>query len=168
MVAVVVSLISLAFSVFSWRESHRPIVTARLRVREESGNAGAALELIVENTGNRPAVNIRLTADPEALNETFLAPKGDPLRKDIEYCLSGEPFIPCLDPGKAVTNAFGAFQDKDLTGEDSTWVYKSTFDIEITYSGMKERWWPPRTYTTVVPIWIVDNTGFALGYWGKK
>ena len=166
--ALAISLISIGFAVFSWRESHRPIVTARLQVRGDAGNAGAALELIVENTGNRPAVNVRLTADPEDLEKAFLAPRGDVLRKDIEYCLSGEPFIPCLEPGKTATNAFGAFQNKDLTGQDSTWIYKSSFDVEITYCGMKEKKCRPRTYANVIPIWLVDNTGFALGYWGKK
>ena len=166
-VALVISLMSLGFSVFSWREIHRPIVTARLQVRA-AGNVGAALELIVENTGNRPAVNVRLTADPENLEKALLAPKDDCFREHVEYCFSEESFIPCLAPGQVVSTGFGRFLNDDLSDESSTWAYKSVLDIRINYTGIKKKRWPPISYTNVVPIWLVNNTGFALSYWGKK
>lgn len=163
--ALVISVMSLGFAVFSWRESHRPIVTVRLQAREPD-NFRIPLELIVENTGNRPAINVRFAVDSEDLGKAFWVPRGDLIREDIEYLLSGEPFISCLNPGQAAANAFGIlFRNEE---EDSTWVYKSVLNIEITYSGMKERWWSPRNYKNVVPIWLVDNSGFSLSYWGRK
>ena len=160
--ALMIAITSFGFAVFSWRESHRPIVTARLQVRGIE-NGVTKLEVIVENSGNRPAVNVRLTADPEALEKVFLASKDDELREHVEYCLSGEPFIPCLAPGQVVSTGFGRLSDGC-----STWVYKSVLSIEITYSGLKTKWYPPRGYKNSVPIWLVDNTGFALSYWGVE
>ena len=52
--ALIVSILSFYFSIKSWRESNRPIVSARV-TSANGGEEGTALNLVVENTGNRPA-----------------------------------------------------------------------------------------------------------------
>jgi hypothetical protein len=61
--AVAVSLASLYLSRRLWLQSNRPIVTAAI-VDYASGNMGAVFNLVVSNTGNRPATNVRLNASP--------------------------------------------------------------------------------------------------------
>ncbi|WP_407353292.1 hypothetical protein [Luteimonas sp. R10] len=56
--AVAVALVSLCFAVYSWRQANRPLVSARV-TSHSGGNVGIALNLLVENTGNRPARDIR-------------------------------------------------------------------------------------------------------------
>ena len=63
--ALVISIISTGFAVLSWRQSNRPLITARISVA--GGNVAAALSIIVENTGNRPARDIRLSAREEVV-----------------------------------------------------------------------------------------------------
>src|SRR4051812_28354436 len=90
--ALVVSLISFYFARKSWRESNRPLVVARI-VTHSGGNVGTTLDLLVENTGNRPAKNIRLTVDPEAL-KTALAPNAsDSHKKQVDNCFSERGII---------------------------------------------------------------------------
>jgi len=66
-IALLVSILSVSFAVFSWREAHRPIVIARVTT-VESGDVATALQLLVENTGNRPARDISVTCEPIALD----------------------------------------------------------------------------------------------------
>lgn len=149
--AVVISIASFVFAVLSWRESHRPIVTARITT-EKGGNVGSPIELLVENTGNRPAINIRLSVDRAELDKALSADLNDALRKAVERCFDSETFIPVLEAGKRVTNSFGMFSQ-----ERSTWQYKSTINITIAYEDLGRR-----RFRNSVPIWLVDNRGFAL------
>ncbi len=81
--ALVISTFSFYFSRRSWRESNRPIITTRISTNS-GGNVGSTLDLIVENTGNRPAKNVRLKVDPEELNAALLLKSDEPMRKQIE------------------------------------------------------------------------------------
>src|SRR5207253_2719998 len=71
--ALVISILSFYFSIKSWRESNRPLITARVSSLGMGGNVAIPLSLVVENTGNRPAKNIQLTVDKTKL-ESFWQP----------------------------------------------------------------------------------------------
>jgi len=79
--ALIVSAFSFYFSIKSWRESNRPLITARVSTHS-GGNVGCALDLIVENTGNRPARNIRLIVNLEKLNAALLLNAHEQLKKN--------------------------------------------------------------------------------------
>jgi len=57
--SVAIAVLSLVLAFHSWREANRPLVSARISV-VAGGNTATALNIVVENTGNRPARNIRL------------------------------------------------------------------------------------------------------------
>jgi hypothetical protein len=78
--AFLVSLLSFYFSIKSWRESNRPLVTARVSSRGMGGNMAIPLSILVENTGNRPAKNIRLTVDSAILEGFLIGDKSNNLR----------------------------------------------------------------------------------------
>lgn len=59
--AFVISLVSLYFTKVNWRQSNRPIVTAFI-AEQSSGNMGATFNLVIANTGTRPAVRIQMHA----------------------------------------------------------------------------------------------------------
>ena len=60
-VAISISLISLYFTRVNWLQSNRPIVTAFI-TEHHAGNQGATFNLVLANTGNRPAVRVQLLA----------------------------------------------------------------------------------------------------------
>ncbi len=70
-VAVAVSLGSLYFTRRFWLQSNRPIITAAV-VEYASGNMGAVFNLIVSNTGNRPATNVRLKAKSREIDKLIV------------------------------------------------------------------------------------------------
>jgi hypothetical protein len=156
--ALAVSILSFYFSRKSWYESNRPLITARTTSFGSGGNVGVPLSLLVENTGNRPAKNVRLTVDTNELDAAFAAPPGDALRKQAEYCFSDRGMIPVLANGRSVSNGFGF-----LSADKPTWKLHSRFDIGVTYDGLDGT-----QYKHKIPLVIADDAGFAGGHWSSS
>jgi hypothetical protein len=152
--ALLISIVSFIFAVLSWRESHRPIVVARIST-ERGRNVASPIELVVENTGNRPAINVVLEADAEDLDRVLNPEASQAERAGVKRCFEADTYIPVLGNGQHVTNAFGSLQE---TG--STWRYKETLVVGIRYESLKGR-----KFFNRVPIWLVDNRGFALSFY---
>jgi hypothetical protein len=154
--ALMVSLFTYNFLRKSWKETYRPIVTARIST-VSSGNRGTALNIVVRNTGNRPAKNIRLLVNKTYLESILLAPLGDSMRNLIEDCFSLRTIIPILENERSVSNTFGYLSDR----EDSTWRVNSTLNVEILYESLEGR-----TFKHRIPLLLSDDSGFAGGFWG--
>ncbi len=155
--ALIISIASFIFAVLSWRESHRPIVTARIS-SDLGGNVATPAELVIENTGNRPAVNVRLSVDHQQLDSALAVGDDHPQRRSIERCFDSKTFIPVLANAKCVKNSFGL-----VAGEKPTWRYKSVIDVTITYRDLRGR-----RFRNTVPIWLVDNRDFALSHYERS
>jgi len=156
--ALIVSILSYYFAVRSWRESYRPIVTARVTTHS-SGNIGAALNLLVENTGTRPARNIRLTVDEAVLNEAFDPNHANRYREGVRACFSEKFVIPVLANGATVSNSFGLVS----RNEQNTWKWHSRVPVRITYEDLSGR-----KFTHDLDLFIANNEGFASGAWHEK
>lgn len=156
--ALMISAVSFYFSIKSWRESNRPLITARIATHS-GGNVGSTLDLIVENTGNRPAKNISLEVDPDKLNAALLLESNEPMRKQIEKCFSERGVIPVLVNGGSISNGFG-FLARESDAAD--WVRHSRFNISISYEDLDGR-----KYKHEVPLLIADDQGFAGGFWNR-
>jgi hypothetical protein len=153
--ALIVSILSFYFSIKSWRESNRPIVTVRTTSFGSGGNVGIPLSLLVENTGSRPAKNVRLTVESGALESALAAKPGDALRSHVESCFSGRGVIPVLANGKSVSNGFGF-----LSAGAPTWKANSRFEIDVTYEDLDGT-----RYKHKISLLIADDAGFAGGHW---
>ena len=156
--ALIVSALSYYFAVMSWRESYRPIVTARVRTHS-SGNIGAALELIVENSGSRPARDILLKVDDRRLAEALTPSITDFYREEIRACFSAKFAIPVLANGASVSNAFG-FYSRD---EQNTWCWHSRVPVQIDYQDLEGR-----KFRHKLDLFIANNEGFASSAWHEK
>ena len=60
--AFLLSALALIFTRRTWFESNRPIVTAEI-VTHSAGNVSITYNLVVHNTGTRPATDIKLLAN---------------------------------------------------------------------------------------------------------
>jgi hypothetical protein len=84
--AAAISALALYWSHKSWKETYRPLITLKVRiVRYEDNKANVSLE--VNNTGNRPAINIDINVDYSALAQ-HLGDSTDPLHKAIKQVMS--------------------------------------------------------------------------------
>ena len=156
--ALIISALSFHFSIKSWRESNRPLVTARV-ANKSAGNVAASLLLVVQNTGNRPAKNITLSVNTKEL-ESAMLPTIDPVvRKYIEQIFTYRGVIPILENGRSVSNGFGFLQKGD---NQVDWIRLSRFNIEISYQDLDGR-----TYKHSNPLLIADDRRFA-GSWSES
>ena len=151
LVSAVIALISLAFAIYSWRQANRPLVSARV-TSHKGGNLGVSLNLLIENTGNRPALNVRLIAkeaDVRAAHSQSVIPI------DAERCFFSDIKIPVLANGRSTSNAF------ESIGHSDSWRAGSEIPIKIKYRDLSGR-----RYTSKVTLWLADDAGFAQTFWG--
>jgi len=154
--ALFLSLLSFYFARKSWRETNRPLITARVTSLGMGGNVSIPLTLLVENSGNRPAKDISLTVDRHTLERFLIGDKANGLREQIELCFSSEGVIPILANGKSISNSFGILGDT----EHRTWEGRCRFEIEICYQDLDGRVFKHRN-----PLRIGEDSGFASGFW---
>jgi hypothetical protein len=152
--AALVSLLSLAFAFYSWRQANRPLVTARVATAT-GGNQAITLNLLIENTGNRPARSIRLSVDPKALEDAMNANRDTNPVKDVERVFREDNVIPVLANGRSTSNAFGF-----LSQGPCTWRVGARLPITVRYRDLGRR----RFCTTFLLV-LQDDAGFAQTTW---
>ncbi|MGO9118977.1 MAG: hypothetical protein ACLQPD_15385 [Desulfomonilaceae bacterium] len=156
MIALGISGISLYWAFKSWKETHRPLITARVTTHD-AGNVATMLNLVVSNTGNRPAKNVILTVNRNDLASALFAGSEDPLRRDVEHCFSD--LIAVIPNGSSVSNSFGCFSAND---RDRTWREPIVINITIKYEDLDGR-----TYENDQPLRVRGGAdeAFAGGSW---
>lgn len=155
--AIGISLASLYFARRSWMQSNRPIITAFIATHA-AGNVAAVFDLVVANTGNRPATNVRLSAKPEDI-EKLIHPSAEEIqRKSIHACFDSASKIAVLKNGEELTTAFGSVSH--ATSKDQCLNYGSEITIEITYKDLEGR-----KYKSILPLRVYAREGFGGGTW---
>lgn len=156
--ALIVSVLSFYFSIKSWRESNRPLITARVS-NKSGGNVGASLMIVVQNTGNRPAKNIALSVDMKELEEAMVPTINPMAKKFIEQVFTDRGVIPILENGRSVSNDFGFLRKGD---GQIDWKRLSRINVLISYQDLDGR-----IYKHTNPLLIADDRGFA-GSWSER
>lgn len=151
-VALVISLFSFGFAVYSWRQANRPMVVARVTT-ESGGNTGIALNLLVENTGNRPAQDVELIAneaDVRSASAQAVVPR------DAERCFFSSIRIPVLANGRRSTNAFWHL------GQADSWRAGAEIPVTVRYRDLNGR-----RFSNKHRLVLADDAGFAQTFWGE-
>ncbi len=155
--AIGISLASLYFARRSWMQSNRPIVTAVIAPLA-SGNVSTVFNLIVSNTGNRPATNIRLHAKPEEIDKLIVPSAEGDRRQEIHNCFDAESKIAILKNGEELSTAFGQVKHPNAMGQ---WLrYGAGITIEITYNDLEGR-----NYKSRLPLKVYAREGFGGCSW---
>lgn len=149
-----VALVSICFAIYSWQEANRPLVSAQV-VTVDGGNNAIALNLVVENTGNRPAKNIRIVAN-QADVLVALDKRGS-MPKDAQRVFFSHVSIPLLIHGRAVSNAFGYLGNKP-----GAWKAGAEIPVKVMYGGLG---W--RCYCSHLRLLLSDDAGFAQTFWAQ-
>ena len=151
-VALVISVLSFGFAVYSWRQANRPMVVARVTT-DSGGNMGIALNLLVENTGNRPAQDVELIAneaDVRGASAQAVVPK------DAERCFFSGIRIPVLANGRRSTNAFWHL------GQADSWRAGAEIPVTVRYRDLNGR-----RFSNKHRLVLADDAGFAQTFWGE-
>jgi hypothetical protein len=146
------SATSLYYTRRFWLATNRPIISASI-VSNEPGNIAITYNLVVYNTGNRPATSIRIHADKEMLDKIIYPDAQKELIDVIHKCFSSEAVIPLLINGKESLTFFG-ITSKD-TGKNVL-KYNSQLPILISYSDLENR-----NYKSSQVLVVRVSQGFA-------
>lgn len=138
--------------------SLRPIVTARVTTHS-AGNVATAFDLLVHNSGNSPAKNIKLRVNEAEVERAFSDSISENWKRSIQRCFSEEATIPVLENGQSKTNSFGAFGSRP---QDTTWKIGSIINVQVTYEDLGGN-----PYSHDIPLKIADDKGFAGAFWEK-
>lgn len=159
-IAVGISVASLYFSRRSWLQSNRPIVTAFV-TEHASGNMAAVFNLVISNTGNRPATNVRMYAAPDMISRLLKENAEQRFRESIEMCFSEKARIPVLRNGEELETGFGAFTSYETGNGASPWLaYGEEIPVEIRYCDLEGR-----PYVSRHPLKIYARKGFGGSLW---
>lgn len=155
--AFVIALVSLYFTKVNWLQSNRPIVTAFI-TEHASGNMAAVFNLVLANTGNRPAVRVRLHASQEDI-ASLLDPKVSENEFEmIEANFLAQSEVPLLRNSEELTTSFGAFRG---SADDAPWLrYGAEIEISVSYQDLDGR-----KYKSRQPLKIYAREGFGGGVW---
>jgi len=159
-VSAVLSATSLFFTRRFWLAANRPIISACIvSDNDKSGNVSTFYNLVVYNTGNRPATFIRIHAEKEMIDKILDVSRNvkELEVNDIYRCFSNETTIPLLINGKEIFNSFG------LTSrypEKNVLKYNSQLPILISYSDLENR-----NYTSRQVLIVKNSQGFAGSVW---
>lgn len=154
LLGVIVTFAIYKFNRYSWKQSNRPFITSLSPIDW----ASPALRLVLTNTGNRPAKNVKLRLSrKDDLIEAF-DPNGDPdMREDVESCFKNE--IPILANGKELEASFGSF--------NSVWKSEGPsgrkIEIKIEYRDIEDG----RTFYHYQDIRLIRVDSFADGIYKK-
>lgn len=152
MISVLVATSSFFFAIFSWAETNRPLVTARVTTHS-GGNLAIALDVLLENTGNRPAFDIQLSAKTEDVKRAMLDPQA-PIPTDVERTFFSGVCVPVLANGCSITNSFGS------VGQEAIWRAGAKLPATVRYRGLGGR-----RYVEPCTLLLADDAGFAQVYW---
>ena len=143
-----------------WQQSNRPIVSALVETYT-SGNTSILYNLVIINSGNRPATNVKLNINNENEFKKCFTQKIDDLDngvvRGIKRCFSEEGFIPLLLNGEKKTNSFGI---TSKIKDDNLWIYKSSFFVTIRYNDLEGK-----QYKSLINLQIKDSNAFAGSSW---
>lgn len=154
--ALVASAISLYFTRRFWLQSNRPIVTAFVD-EHSSGNMATVFNLVLSNTGNRPAVNVRIHADPAIIRGLIAEGSTAEMAAEIERCFSAEATVALLRNGEELTTAFGSY---GVERSSQLLNYGAQISVTVTYDDLDKR-----SYKAHMPLKIFARHGFGGAIW---
>jgi hypothetical protein len=155
-----VSLCSLYFTRVNWLQSNRPIVVVYV-TEHKPGNVATTFNLVVANTGNRPAVRVRLNASHNDILQLVEDGIESNAVEAIKSCFQPESEIPLLRNSEDLTTSFGFCSDDPRNG--SCLRYGATTEIFVTYRDLEGR-----SYQSKQPLKIYTRRGFGGGTWSSS
>jgi len=141
-----------------WYQANRPIITAE--IRENSSGVGIILfDLVILNSGNRPAVDITLHAKSIDLDNILMGQANENNKKELYSIFSNSSLIAHLNHNQEVNTSFFGWE-KNPTNDVCFIEYESKLPIKIKYKDIDGN-----VYTFKQRLYIKDKNGFGGSMW---
>lgn len=153
-VSLIIAVASMSINYWLWRKINRPVVTARISSKETNS---PAINLLIENTGNMPAKNIKIISNRK---DVLSCLNGEKIPNDVNEVLFKDTIIPVLANGKVATTGFWAFGAKEFKENSDRWRSGAVLPIIIEYYNFEGRKFIEKSELRFAP----DNA-FAFYSW---
>lgn len=158
LLALAVAAASLGFARREWHASNRPLVSAFIEVHD-AGNRASTFDLVIANTGNRPATDIKLMTDPERLATIFAENVSSQRLERVTRIFDRPQSLVLLRNGEQLSTSFGAVTHPD---DNQPWLkHGALLRIQIYYADLEGR----RRYQSNLVLRIGPRDGFGGGMW---
>jgi hypothetical protein len=160
-----ISTLVAVFSSFNttrlWRKGNRPILSAFVET-DSTGSMGVLYNLLIINSGNRPAVNVYLDLklSDEDFKKCITQEMNDPKVEAILQCFTTGAMIPLLIDGEKKSNYFGLTSTQP---ENNVWKYESFLPIEINYQDLEGK-----KYVSTLTLVVKYSKAFAGTEWSQS
>jgi len=155
LIALIVSILSFAYSFYFWRRSFRPIVTAAVRTHS-GGNVAIVYDLVLLNSGTIPAKNVKIKPDQSSLTLAFGKDATSANKTRWLAAFDDTNAISIIHNGASVSCSFGTSQAEDA----GFWKYDSKISVIIEYEG-----WFGKKYKQCQEVQILDSDSFTGFKW---
>ena len=153
-IAILISFCSFYFARKSWQESNRPIVVAYIE-EEEQGELAILFNLVVANTGTRPAKNVRLNASRHRIENLFVDNIEESVKEMIYRCFRDNARIALLKNGESLISSFSQYS-KDVPGLELF----AELPVTICYLDLNDK-----KFQTNLNLFVKSRKGFGGGVW---
>ena len=145
-----------------WYQANRPIVSAVIKTNT-SGVGYSLFDLVVINSGNRPATNIFLSASQSDIDKILLENIGESYREEMYQIFSKKySRIQLLVNGDKATTALFAFATNPTQSVEIL-KYEAELPIVINYQDLDGK-----KYTSNLSLYVRDANGFGGSMWEKS
>lgn len=151
--SMLVAIFSIYFTIRLWRKTNRPLVTARISTHS-GGNVNIMLDILIENSGTRPALDVHLQAREADIRAAMLKPDERELPIHAKRVFLSNVVVPVVPNGGLLSNGFGCL------GQDGVWRPGARIPIKVLYRSMDGS-----TYTEPGELLLHDDEGFAQTSW---
>lgn len=128
--SMLVAIFSIYFTVRLWRKTNHPLVTARISTHS-GGNINAMLDILIENSGTRPAFDVQLRARDADVRAAMLRSDEGDLPTEAKRVFFSDVVVPVLPNGSVLSNSFGCL------GQDGVWRPGARIPLKVLYRGME-------------------------------
>lgn len=160
MTAIIISLLSLVFAIKSWHQSNRPIDVAYID-EDSMGMNLVTYNLVLANTGNRPAINIRIHATSEDIEKIFEENTPQSEKDIIRHCFEKESEVALLKNGTEILTSFGHYERQGNVTKGLK--YDSFLPIKVMYSDLNNK-----KYSSSMSLKVRGLYGFGGAVWQKS
>jgi hypothetical protein len=157
-IIAVASVFSFWNTIRLWQKTYRPVLSAFVET-SSSGNIATFYNLIIVNSGNRPAknINLKLNLNDQEFAQCVTQDINSTEVTNIRKCFSKEAEISLLVDGSKKSAAFGLVSARNA---DNIWKYESVLPIEITYQDLDDK-----HYKSKLNLIIKDSKSFSGISW---
>jgi len=159
-IAMCISILSFCYTRKHWLSTYRPIITAEIKIFNNSVGA-AKFNLVIYNSGNRPAINISLKVEKEDLKKILSKNVSAEHEKELFDIFSPSNTISLIVNDKTATTAFFSFSDHQKNID--ILKYHAKLPICIEYEDISQR-----KYKQKIELYIRDSEGFGGSIWKKS